>query len=89
MYKVKGSIDDAHNSLTIGQYDSARKELFAALGLSLESRTAFGMYLNGTRPLKYDQIIACQKVFAKYGIEWIIAPKPTHTVKSKVADATA
>lgn len=83
MFKVKGTLEDAHNQLTVGQYNDARKELFAALGLSPESRTHFLAYLKGTRELKFGQIIACQKVFAKYGIEWTAAERPHTTIRSK------
>lgn len=56
--------------LTIGQYDSARRDIFKALGLAPESRTAFSMYLNNERELKLSQIIALKNVFNKYGIDW-------------------
>lgn len=84
MFKVKGTLEDAHNSLTVGQYSAARKELFAALGLSPESRTAFGLYLSGTRPLKYEQFLACRAVFQKYGIDWTPGERPHTTIHSKV-----
>lgn len=83
MYKVKGTLEDAHNCLTVGQYSDARKDLFAALGLAPESRTAFGLYLSGTRPLKFDQFLACQKVFAKYGIEWTYGERSHAVIRSK------
>lgn len=68
--KVSGLFADAYNQLTVGQYNDARRDLFGALGLSPDSRTAFLNYVNNKTPLKYWQIENAKLVFAKYGIIW-------------------
>ena len=51
MIKVSGTFDRAFGCLTVGQYTNARRDLMQALGLDLNSRSAFGKYLNGTTAL--------------------------------------
>ena len=70
MIKVSGTFDRAFGCLTVGQYTNARRDLMQALGLDLNSRSAFGKYLNGTTALKSWQIQTVKATFAKYGIDW-------------------
>lgn len=85
MYKVKGTLDEAYNCLTIGHFFDARRELMTALGLSVESRQSFSLYVRGVTALKYEQVLALQQVFRKYGIDWTFVPQPqTTTIKSKI-----
>lgn len=72
MMKCKGTFEDAIGCLTVATYESARKELFKAIGLEPQSRSAWGKYVKGETPMKVTQMQACRAVFAKYGIEWDI-----------------
>jgi hypothetical protein len=76
MYKVNGTFRDAYMSLTVGQEKDARTELYTALGLQPQSRTAFYDYLNGVTNIKINQAESLRLVFLKYGIEWTYRPHP-------------
>ncbi len=87
MIKVNGTLDRAFGCLTVAQFASARLDLMQALGLDLNSRSAFGKYLNGTTALKGWQIQTCRAVFAKYGIEWNYVETPAERQRSTVISA--
>lgn len=82
MYKVNGTFCDAYMSLTIGQEKEARTELYTALGLQPQSRTAFLDYLKGRTNIKINQAESLRLVFRKYGIEWAYRPNPAAVVSS-------
>lgn len=85
MIKVSGTFDRAFGCLTVGQYTNARRDLMQALGLDLNSRSAFGKYLNGTTALKSWQIQTVKATFAKYGIEWEFVETPEQRTESVIS----
>lgn len=76
MVKVKGTFEQAVLMLTVGQYENARRELFGVLGIQPQCRSAWSLYMRGLRQMRFQQIIDCQKVFRKYGIDWQINDTP-------------
>ena len=76
MYKVNGTFRDAYMSLTVCFKEAAPTEIYTALGLQPQSRTAFYDYLNGVTNIKINQAESLRLVFLKYGIEWTYRPHP-------------
>lgn len=72
MMKCKGTFEQAIGCLKVGQYPEARKDLFAALNLEPQSRSAWSLYVKGTTSLRGPKLQACKEVFKKYGIEWTL-----------------